>query len=78
MAEQLRSALTIIRRKQVETRTGLTRTGIYDRLNPKSPYYDPTFPKQISLGTGASAVGWLEHEVNAWIESRIAASRQAA
>lgn len=76
MAEQLRTALTILRRKQVETRTGLSRAGIYDRLNPKSPYYDPMFPKQVSLGAGA--VGWLEHEVEAWIEARVAASRQEA
>lgn len=67
---------TILRRKEVEARTGLSRTTIYDKLNPKSPRHDPTFPKQISLG--AESVGWIEAELNAWIESRITASRQAA
>lgn len=76
MAEQLKAALVILRRKQVEARTGLSRTTIYDRINPKSPRYDPAFPKPISLGAGA--VGWVESELNAWIESRIVASREAA
>ncbi|TCP10896.1 AlpA family transcriptional regulator [Crenobacter luteus] len=67
---------SIIRRKQLEAKIGLSRTAIYDRLNPNSPRHDPTFPTPISLGAGA--VGWVESEVNAWIESRIAASRQAA
>lgn len=69
-------AATILRRKQVEARTGLSRTTIYDRINPKSPRYDSTFPKPISLGAGA--VGWVESELNSWIESRIVASREMA
>jgi len=69
-------SLTIIRRKQVEVRTGLSRSTIYDRINPKSPRYDAAFPRPISLG--AAAVGWLEHEVSAWLASRADASRQAA
>ena len=67
---------TIIRRKELETRTGLSRTAIYDKLNVKSPRHDATFPTQISLG--GDSVGWVESEVNAWIESRITASRNPA
>lgn len=66
--------LSILRRKQVEARTGLSRSTIYDRLNPKSPRYDPSFPKQISLGE--DAVGWIEAEVDAWIAARVHASRE--
>jgi prophage regulatory protein len=33
------------------------------------------FPKRIRIG--ANRVGWLEHEVDAWIEAR-AAEREAA
>ncbi|MCW3480024.1 AlpA family phage regulatory protein [Neisseriaceae bacterium JH1-16] len=76
MAAQLQSELVVIRRKQVEARTGLSRSAIYARIDPKSKYYDPTFPKPISLGTGA--VGWLEHEVSSWISACIEASRRAA
>lgn len=59
---------TILRRTEVEARTGLKRSTIYDKLDPESPRYDATFPKRVSLGT--SAVGWLESEVDAWVASR--------
>lgn len=59
---------TIIRLKQVLERTGLSRSTIYDKINPKSPRYDLTFPKQVSLGIGS--VGWYESELICWIESR--------
>lgn len=60
----------IIRLKAVMKLTGLSRSTIYDRMNPKSPRHDPSFPKQFSLGgtsKRASAVGWMEEEVLAWI-----------
>lgn len=69
--------VTILRRRDLEARVGLSRTTIYDRINPQSPRYDPAFPKPIRLGGGA-AVGWLEHEVEAWLQNQIAASRQVA
>lgn len=75
MAAQIQTALSILRRKQLESRIGLSRSAIYDKINPKSPRYDATFPKPISLGT--EAVGWIESEVSAWIESRISISRAA-
>lgn len=73
MAAQFQSALVILRRKQLEARIGASRATIYDWLNPKSPRHDVTFPKQVRLSLGT--VGWLEHEVNAWLESRVKASR---
>lgn len=79
MAAQLQTALTILRRKQVEARTGLSRSTIYAKLNrnPKRPSdYDPTFPSPISLG--AKAVGWVESEVDAWLAAQIEKSRKAA
>lgn len=65
----------ILRRRDLETRLKLSRSTIYDRLNPKSPHYDATFPKPISLGR--SAVGWVESEVEGWLQGRIDASRNA-
>jgi len=63
----------VLRMKQVLARTGLSRSAIYDKLDSKSSRYDPTFPKQFKLGPGA--VGWLEADIEIWIESRISASR---
>lgn len=57
-------AYTILRRKQVEERTGLSRSTIYLRIQ------EGTFPKPIPLG-GLRAVGWLGNEIDAWLESCI-------
>ncbi|EFC5438447.1 TPA: AlpA family phage regulatory protein [Escherichia coli] len=47
---------------------GIARSTIYDWINPKSPRYDGTFPKQLRLGN--QSVGWLESEVDQWILQR--------
>lgn len=51
--------ITILRLKQVQGRTGLSRSTIYDRMGKG------TFPCSVSLG--ARAVGWLESEIDEWI-----------
>lgn len=63
----------ILRLKQVTEQTGLSRSKIYDMLDQKSTRHDPTFPRSIQLS--ACSVGWLAHELDTWIESRIAISR---
>lgn len=60
--------VSILRRHDVEARTGLSRSTIYLRMA------QGVFPRAISLG-GLRAVGWLESEINAWLHERIAASR---
>lgn len=65
----------IVRRRGLETRLGLSRSTIYDKINPKSPRYDATFPKPIRLGGGA--IGWLRHEIDEWLERQIEASRKS-
>ena len=75
MAEQFHTALTILRRRQLEERIGLKRSTIYSRLDSKSKYFDPSFPKPIHLGKIGTSVGWLAQEVDEYIQSRITASR---
>lgn len=60
--------LAILRVKQLSARTGLSRSAIYDKLNPKSPRHDPAFPIQVKIGF--DAVGWLASEVEVWLASR--------
>lgn len=60
-------ANAILRLPLVKGRTGLSRSTIYQRIA------DGSFPKPISLG--ARAVGWLESEIEAWLESCVSASR---
>ena len=69
----------IIKRKTVQARTALSCSTIYAKLrhNPKRPGdYDPTFPKPVSLG--AKAVGWIESEIDDWLNAQIEKSRNQA
>lgn len=67
----------LLRLPQLQSRIGLSRTAVYERLDEKSPYYDPTFPKPIKLGDGKNPpIAWLESEVVEWINTRIKFSRK--
>jgi len=70
MAAQIQTALSILRRRQVEKRVGLTRSPIYARIKAG------TFPKPISLG-GGKAVGWIESEIDDWLSAQVQKSRKA-
>ena len=59
------NSIKVLRVKDVTAKTGLARSTIYDRLSNSSPRYDNTFPKPLKIGK--SAVGWFEHEVEAWL-----------
>ncbi len=61
---------SILRLPAVKSRTGLSRSTIYLRIS------EGRFPKPISLG--GRAVGWIEAEVNDWLNQQIEASRKAA
>ncbi|MBL4828029.1 MAG: AlpA family transcriptional regulator [Spongiibacteraceae bacterium] len=58
----------ILRLSEVVRKSGLCKSAIYDAIQKE------TFPKQIKLSTRAS--GWLDSEINQWIEGRINASRR--
>lgn len=63
-------ANTILRLPAVKTRTGLSRSTIYQKISRKE------FPPGIALGMRAR--GWIEAEITEWIERRIQQSRKAA
>jgi prophage regulatory protein len=73
MITSIQSPFVILRKRTLCQRIGLSPAHVYAMLNPNSPSYDPSFPRQIRLG--AAAVGWLEHEIQTWLES--CASRTA-
>ena len=60
----------ILRLPEVMARTGLSRSTIYLRVS------QDTFPKAINLG--GRAVGWVEAEIQEWLERQIEASRQGS
>ena len=58
----------MLRLPEVKVRTGLSRSTIYLRISQR------LFPKPISLG--GRAVGWLDTEIQEWLERQIAESRK--
>lgn len=63
----LKQADKILRLPVVQNRTGKSRSSIYlDILNGR-------FPKSIRLGK--RSIGWLESEIDEWIQQRIKDSR---
>jgi prophage regulatory protein len=64
-------AVTILRRKQVEVRTGLSCSSIYKLMSSDS------FPRPINLG-GKYSVGWIESEIEAWLAECIQQSRASS
>ncbi len=60
---------TILRLPAVKTSTGLSRSTIYLRIT------QGTFPKPVNLG--GRAVGWLEAEIQEWLQRQIEESREA-
>jgi prophage regulatory protein len=54
----------LLRRKDVEARTGLKRSKIYELMTLG------TFPAQVKLGPGSS-VAWVETDINDWIQRQI-------
>lgn len=60
------SAVQVLRISDVIAITGLCRSSIYNKINPKSPYYDQSFPKAFKLGLRTT--GWLKMEIENWIK----------
>jgi prophage regulatory protein len=52
--------MRVLRLKAVQEKTGLKHSAIYERMRRG------TFPKQVRLGP--KSVGWIEAEVDAYIE----------
>lgn len=75
MSYENKNDVFILRLKHVMGKTGLSRSTIYRKADPKSKQYDPSFPKRVHLG--GLAVGWLGSEINHWIEERAKSSRAA-
>lgn len=47
----------------------LGKSTIYSKINPKSKYYDPSFPKSVKISD--SRIAWIEEEINEWIRGKI-------
>ena len=67
--------LRVIRRAEVQARLGIARSTLYTYLDKRSASYLPNFPKPIRIG---SAVGFMEHELDAFMENLMQAREPGA
>ena len=68
MQQKIQPEPAILRRPQVEQRTGLSRSTLYQYIK------DGDFPKPVRLGL--RAVGWPESDISDWIAARLKGARQ--
>ena len=61
--------ISILRRPQVEERTGLSRSTIYLGMKKGS------FPKPVQLGP--RSVGWIESEISEWLNGKVESRAEA-
>ena len=76
MYQAIMAPAKVLRARQAAAKLGIALSTINDWQHPKSPRFDPTFPKKIKLT--AHSVGYLEHELEAWLQKRVEASRKVA
>ena len=62
--------IKLLRRREVEEITGLSRAGIYEQMTAG------VFPKPVRIGP--RAVAWVDAEVSKWQRKRIAERDKAA
>jgi len=58
----------IMTRVEVEGALRISRSKIYEMINPEHSRYDPEFPKPMRWG--AKSVMWRQDEIIAWMTSR--------
>ncbi len=64
------NALKVIRHVDVRAKLNVSSAKLFDMVAKGQ------FPKPFPIIPGGRAVGWLEHEVDAWIINRCSANRR--
>lgn len=59
------SGVAILRLVDLVHLLGRSRSAIYAAMNPRSPYFDPNFPRRVRLS--ARAVGWRSQDVATYL-----------
>ncbi|MFM5845766.1 helix-turn-helix transcriptional regulator [Aeromonas veronii] len=58
----------VIRLPELVKYLSVSRSTIYSWTSPRSPQFDQSFPKKISLGS--RSVGWILADVHAWLKNK--------
>jgi prophage regulatory protein len=70
MQHQRITETRLIRMRQVQALTGLSRSSIYNLASTGK------FPQSIPLVPGGTSRAWLESDIQDWIQQRIEAGKQ--
>lgn len=70
MTAGVNGSTRVLRMRHVTAQLGISRSAVYDWMDPKSPRYDSTFPKPIRLGK--ASIGWLSDDIEDFIAARVA------
>lgn len=76
MTNEFERPRRVLRTPAVSDRIGVSRSTIYNWLDPRSKYHRPSFPRPFRIG--ASAVGWLEADVEQFISDIVASDDSGA
>lgn len=68
------TSIRIIRKFRVPEKLDISSATLALWLNPKSAYFDDSFPKEIQLS--ANVIGFYEAEIDAWLASRVKLKKQ--
>lgn len=61
--------LRMICLRQLIEMLGISRSSVYEKINPKSPRYDASFPRPIKLGQ--ASIRFELQAVERWLQLRI-------
>lgn len=64
----------VLRVRQVCAKLAISRSSLYEKISPQSGRYDASFPRPFKIGGAATAVGFLEESIDAWILRQAAAT----
>ncbi|EER0365310.1 AlpA family transcriptional regulator [Escherichia coli] len=70
-----RTPSRILRMPELSQLLGISRSTIYEKMNPLSKYYDATFPRPVRLGSGS--VGWRSSTIDEWLTLHTVPARSA-
>lgn len=72
-ARYLDEEMRVIRVSELQKILGLSKSTIYERINPASRWFDPDFPAPFKIG--GYAVGWDSRDVRNFIDLKKQAGR---
>lgn len=69
MAQSPSNTNIFLRLPAVKQKIGLSKSAVYQKLDPNSKYYDPSFPVPVKIG--ARAIAFSSDSIDSWIASKL-------